>query len=551
MKKIFIALLGLFFISLFAQHKHEVVAKETLYGIAKKYAVSLDELIKYNPKTKDGKLNIGDVLIIPTKNKQKKEEGKTSVMKNNGTYKVQPKDTFYGISKKFNISQKELFNLNPGLKERGLHPDDIIRVNENAVLKVQEKITEKRAEKPIQRETPPPADKIADEEYLTHFVEAGDTAFGIINKYNISYEQLENLNDGLPNGIRVGDKLKIKKYEKQYKKSNSDVLNIALMLPFGFDSNDSKYRSLATDFLIGAKLAAERNVAQGKKINLNVIDAENENSFKNNISQINKQNTNVIVGPFFKSNVLEVLNYVKEEKIPVVAPFANTSDLYDYANLILVETGNRVYTERIVKEVKQAYANQKIYIVGNDEEAEFIKNQLKKDLSKANVVMLNSSAEVELEQNMMTGRKAPAIVILANNEDRAGKEFAQKLMELGKQAEGIKAFSMYYHSDFERNVDALSKTNLVYLMDRKINVNGNFEKEVLADFNAKYCKAPSKYMIIGFDVVNDVIARAYKNDMIKQMDKSHTHLATKFEYVRTKRNGAFANTGYRVVRLMP
>ena len=41
-------------------------------------------------------------------------------------------------------------------------------------------------------------------------------------------------------------------------------------------------------------------------------------------------------------------------------------------------------------------------------------------------------------------------------------------------------------------------------MDRKINTDGDFEKEVLADYKKKYCKAPSKYAVIGFDVVNDI-----------------------------------------------
>ena len=110
---------------------------------------------------------------------------------------------------------------------------------------------------------------------------------------------------------------------------------------------------------------------------------------------------------------------------------------------------------------------------------------------------------------------------------------------------------MYYHPDFEKHVNDLIPSNLVYLMDRKINTNGNFEKEILADFRKKYCKTPSKYTIIGFDVMNDMLTREYNGDILKQMDKTQTQLATKFEYIRAKKNGAFVNTGYRVVRLIP
>lgn len=613
MKKILITLLGLTFCTISAQKKHTVVAKETPYGIAKKYGISLNELFKQNPKIKDGTLNIGDILIIPNHknqvekapNKTQKKLGKiilqpkqtiygitrqykiseaelrqlnpnidqhmrigdavilpeenikkygdaaatqTPIMKkeevkisqqDKDTYTIQPKDTYQSITKKFGISKRELFALNPELEKKGLKVGDVIKIDG-----------------PIPTQNTPQTTTEQDSSiggYLTHIVQKGDTAFGIINKYNISYEQLEKLNNGLSGGIKEGSILRIKKFEKQYINTNENTFNIALMLPFGFDSNDSKYRSLATDFLIGAKLAAERNTAKGKKISLNVIDAESENTFKNNLSQINKSNTNLIIGPFLKSNVIETLHYVKEDKIPVVAPFANSSDLYDYQNLILVETSNRTYAERIAEEVKKVYDKQKIYIVGesNDNEVNFLKTKLGKDLAKANIAVVSSPTSIELEQNMLTGSKAPAIIILADDNERTGKAFAQKLVELGKLTNGIKAFSMYYHSDFEKNINGLSQTNLVYLMDRKINTEGKFEKEIIEEFRKKYCKAPSKYMIIGFDVVNDMLSREQQGKVIQQMEKTQTHLATKFEYVRAKKDGAFINTGYRVVRLIP
>ena len=75
MKKIFLTILGTTFAILFGQQKkHTVVAKENPTTIAKKYGVSVDELIKQNPKIKDGKIDIGDVLIIPNKQKTLKKQ---------------------------------------------------------------------------------------------------------------------------------------------------------------------------------------------------------------------------------------------------------------------------------------------------------------------------------------------------------------------------------------------------------------------------------------------------------------------------------------------
>ena len=600
------------------QKKHIVEAKETLYSIAKKYGVTVDELIKQNPKSKDGKLDIGEVLIIPNNQKNspkiedKKEEkklgkiylqpkqtiysitkqykiteaqlrklnpdldnhmkigdavvlpeenikkygdvsaqatvtnDKTDLPKNSvketesGTsYTIQLKDTYYGITRKFGISQKELFSMNEGLEQRGLQAGDIIIIKKgsNDVAKASQKETKSY--------------ELGD--YVTYKVQKGDTLLGILKKFNITYEQLSQLNDGVENGLNPGMELRIKKVENQFVSKEKGAVNMVIMLPFGFDSNDNKYKNLALDFLAGAKMAAERSLKNGKKININVIDSESETAVKNSLEQINKSNTDIIIGPFFKSNVLEVSDYVRKEKIPVIAPFAHASDMYNQENLILVETSVRTYTEKIIQEVKQVYSGQKIYIIGekDNEEVVYLKEQFEKVLSKADVAVSASASGIELEENMMTGQKLPIIMVLATDKEDTGTAFSKKIIQLVGQSDGIKAFSMYYNSNFEKNIDELSKSNLVYLMDRKINVEGSFEKEVLEDFKKKYCKTPSKYNIIGFDVVNDALERQQAGGFLKNIDKVQTQLATKFEYVRTKRNGAYANTGYRVVRLIP
>jgi len=618
MKKIFLILFGIMFLAFSAQQKkHIVEAKETLYSIAKKYGVTVDELIKQNPKSKDGKLDIGEVLIIPNNQKNspkiedKKEEkklgkiylqpkqtiysitkqykiteaqlrklnpdldnhmkigdavvlpeenikkygdvsaqatvtnDKTDLPKNSvketesGTYVVQPKDAYYGITRKFGISQKELFSMNEGLEQRGLQAGDVIIIKKgsNDVAKVSQKETKSY--------------ELGD--YVTYKVQKGDTLLGILKKFNITYEQLSKLNDGVENGLNPGMELRIKKIENQFASKEKGAVNMVIMLPFGLDSNDNKYKNLALDFLAGAKMAAERSLKNGKKININVIDSESETAVKNSLEQINKSNTDIIIGPFFKSNVLEVSDYVRKEKIPVIAPFAHASDMYNQENLVLVETSVRTYTEKIIQEVKQVYSGQKIYIIGekDNEEVAYLKEQFEKVLSKADVAVSTSASGIELEENMMTGQKLPIIMVLATDKEDAGIAFSKKIIQLVGQSDGIKAFSMYYNSNFEKNIDELSKSNLVYLMDRKINVEGSFEKEVLEDFKKKYCKTPSKYNIIGFDVVNDALERQQAGGFLKNIDKVQTQLATKFEYVRTKRNGAYANTGYRVVRLVP
>ena len=550
--------------------------KQTIYGITKQYQISETELRRLNPDL-DSHMKIGEEIVLPLENIKKfggtqvvvketvneiKAETKTetavvsSKSADENSYVVEAKDNYYKLTRKFNLTQKELFAMNPGLEAKGLQPGDVIKVkNDGSVIVKNEepKPTPVSQTSSQNTSTNTYSSTSTSDDYVTYTVQDGDTVFGILNKFGITLDDLLSLNPNLSNGLKTGMVLKIKKLDSAYVKKSGDALNVVLMLPFGFDSNDSKYRTLALDFLSGAKLAIERSAKSGQKLDVKVVDAGNEESFRNSLTQINKDNTDLIIGPFFKSNVLEVLNFVKDQKIPVVAPFANSEDLLGYSNLVIVETNDMVYADRIVKEVKDAYSDQKIYIVADADKskANYLKTNLEKELKNANVIIVNSPLDIQEDKNMMTGQSAPVIGILANNSDAVGDSFATRMIALSKEVSGIKSFSLYYSPVFEKKVDELSQANLVYLMDRKINTDGDFEKEILSDYRQKYCKTPSKYSVIGFDVVNDMLSRENKKgELFKQMNKVQTQLATKFEFEKTK-TGAYVNKGYRVVRLVP
>ncbi len=542
--------------------------KQTIYGLTKQYHISETELRALNPEL-DSHMRIGDQVTLPLAAIQKygdapavqPAETNTDrvvvaevsspvstepavVALSENEYEVKPKDNYFKITRQFKITQKKLYDLNPGLEARGLQAGDVIIVKEGANM---DSSASSSSSAPVTETA------FAGDDYVTYTVQAGDTVFGILNKFGITLDDLLSLNPNITQGLKAGMIIKIKKMDAAYVKKSGNALNVVLMLPFGFDTGDAKYRSLSLDFLAGAKLAIERNAKAGQELDIKVIDAGNEKSFKNSLTQINKDNTDLIIGPFFKSSVLEVLDFVKTNKIPVVAPFANSDDLMGYNNLIIIETQDEVYADRIVKEVKDVYAEQKIYILTDSDEtqAKYLKAGLEKQLRNATVQIVRSAADIRPEQNMMTGQAAPVIAVLASKNDNLGEAFGNRLITLAQEAPGTRAFSMYYAPIFEKKVEELNPSGLVYLMDRTINTEGNFEKEILAAYRAKYCKAPSKYAVIGFDVTNDMLTRENKKgEIFKQINKVQTQLATKFEFEKT-RSGAYVNKGYRVVRLLP
>lgn len=108
---------------------HEVIAKETLFGLSKKYNLSIEKLKELNPIIETEGLKIGQILQVSNSKKNLKLE-KAVVEKRNITnentvetfmdkdffHVVLPKETKYRLSKKYNISISELEKLNPQIK---------------------------------------------------------------------------------------------------------------------------------------------------------------------------------------------------------------------------------------------------------------------------------------------------------------------------------------------------------------------------------------------------------------------------------------------------
>jgi len=100
---------------------HIVEAKETKFGIAKKYGLSVSELEDLNPAIKEN-LEIGYNLRlsknVPAVPKTvEKEIEKVAVNNKYMTYEVKPKETMYRLTKSSGLSEEQLIALNPELKD--------------------------------------------------------------------------------------------------------------------------------------------------------------------------------------------------------------------------------------------------------------------------------------------------------------------------------------------------------------------------------------------------------------------------------------------------
>ncbi|WMJ72942.1 LysM peptidoglycan-binding domain-containing protein [Cytophagaceae bacterium ABcell3] len=103
---------------------HKVEPKETLFALSRRYNVSVDEIKKENPEVASG-LQIGQLVSIPAGTY--KETPPPSKAKSK-THEVKPKETLYAISRKYGVSVDDIKKANPGVEVTDLKIGQVINV---------------------------------------------------------------------------------------------------------------------------------------------------------------------------------------------------------------------------------------------------------------------------------------------------------------------------------------------------------------------------------------------------------------------------------------
>lgn len=232
--------------------EHRVRKRETLYGIAKRYNVSEDEIKKYNKELYASQLKKKMEIRIPKYPRVKEEEIAIDAS-NYEKYVVAPKETRWSIAHKYGITIDSMLVLNPGLskttnylaegyellmrkiagssvenqqtelfisytvppkmnfyrleQEFGVKSEDIVRLNpeitergglkEGMVIRLPEKKLDPGA--------------INTDNYIFYEVKPKQNEFRLTRKFGMTWSEITQLNPDLKDGLKAGMVLKLPK----------------------------------------------------------------------------------------------------------------------------------------------------------------------------------------------------------------------------------------------------------------------------------------------------------------------------------------------------
>lgn len=183
-------------VSVFAQKtiRHKVVSGESVYSIAKKYNVSEAEIFELNPKAK-GLLQLDMVLSIPKTTKRKEEERKIKSVPKGSSHKVESGESLYTIARKYDTSIDKLREANPQLESDNLQLGELLLLPKGIKKQTEEKLSRAETAKITKLQN----------KLQKHTVASGESFYIIAKKHNVSIEELKKVNPQV-----INDKLDVK-----------------------------------------------------------------------------------------------------------------------------------------------------------------------------------------------------------------------------------------------------------------------------------------------------------------------------------------------------
>jgi len=563
--------------------EHIVKKKETLYSLSKEYDVSIDEIKKYNKQLYSKELQIGEAIKIPSPSSSatplesvatvnKPEPSPVTTNKpqekqitSTREHIVLPKETKYGIARKYGMTVKELQGLNPRVEV--LQPGMMIRVGVDVL-----------EDEPV---------IITDDRFRFYEVKPQETLYSLSERFGVSQDSLKQLNPALKEGLKFGMVLKVPKKNEDGEEiddeaytgkgenadakvdlsksiNNRSTKEIVLMLPYHLNKIDADsldtYRNtilnervvrISLDFYSGVLMAVDKAKSMGISTNLKVYDTkQNENEVATIINTNNFNNVDAVIGPLLQKTSEAAASKLESSKIPVINPLSNRS-MRGYKNLFQSNPGEEFTKNAMLNYLSRNAPGKNVIIIADGKSFQ-IKSELTNVIPTARNINPNSNfvSEQQLAALMTDGENW---IILESENINLVSSTTSALNRLARNHD-ITLLTTNKNSAYES--DIISNNHLGKLKFRYPSVDKEYDSKDSEDFIEQYEERfsiePNKYALRGYDLTIDLLLRlASAEDIYESFEKypGYTeYYESKFHYMPNP-GGGFTNDAIYILQL--
>ena len=473
--------------------KYIVQPKEGKWRIAYKFGITVDELSKLNPKMGDV-LQPGDELNVP--NIADNEE--KAVDEDYGYYTVLPKEGFYRLKIKLGLSQSQLEDLNPELREGGLKAGMVLKVPKDIDV----------------------ASTISDVE-LTSL------------KNNIKNFDEKRLAIMLPFRLHRIDLDSISEVKDQLGKEG--------------------YMSISVDFHSGVLMALNKAKEYGISSHLDVYDTQARTSQVSKILSSNDfSDYDAVIGPFTLDNFDRTAESLRSRNVPVFAPVVMPKQLYRNVYQTIPSSD---YLRQLILSYVKSDSLQKNVIVISDTKNKAVSDQIKRELGSVKQIFSRKNKKgqeanyilvTDIETEIKPGRN---IVFLETANEGFVSNVSSMLNALSTRENEIILMTTNKNKAFEgTNISNIDLSSLKFHFP---SVNRNFDSNKTSSFINEYKEIygskPNKYATRGYDLTLDILLRLASEDSLDEASKHSIeteYIENKFRYNKKVFGGYYNEAGY-------
>ncbi len=563
---------------------HEVKQGETLYGLAKSYGTTIDELIAVNPGSENG-IKIGQKLMIPTSrtieraavdaDKQvhdafSQNSVQIAPLGSDPVYQtINDGEDIYTIAKHYNTSIESILINNPGLK-----PDEYV-----AGTKI--KVVPNTA-------VPFNYERVGRRNYK-YEVKRGETYASIATDNGISEAELKAANPDLKK-VKKGKTIILPKpyteqvtgdmatipveelrayyqpriqdlYENLVAKRLENEVNIALVLPFQLHkSAPPKQAYLYTDYYKGFLLAMDSvSRITNRHINIKVYDTQHNLNVTDSLLALPElKSMNMIIAPSEPQQLARINAFGKANGVPVMNCFTTKNEDYlDNPYVYQVNTPTNEMMHDVMKWFDEQFKGYNVVFLNASSESDkemFEHMRTHINRKKYPTATINVSGDLtynDISNQMNPGSK---YVFIPSSGDKA---LVKKYIKALKQVKNERfdcdlsliAYPEYvlYLKDYQTDLQDVD----TYMFTRFFNAKGfrtrDLEAAYKTNFGGEPLSAVPNMAIYGYDTGMYLLKSLGVDGIIDEETPLYKGIQTSFRWERGDNWRGYTNQAIEVV----
>ena len=540
-------------------YAHRIEKGQTLFSIAKKYGLKVDDILASNPGLDSENIKTGSIIYIPS-SKSGMTSSDNAVMLSEGItaqdseynsrftkgerdakktkykkHRVKWYEDIYSIAKKYDVSVESIVHLNRL---------STVEVKKKDILLIPDKNY-----------------KIED----TYQIKTD----GFIKTEGIGDDTERTEQAGQPSETEKTDEKKARKASKTVFDKNK-TYKFSVIMPFNANAGKEFANINFLDFYSGILLAVKDMKESGMKIRLEALDMRDYgNSIESIIESGKIDDSYFIIGPPDRNNLKKLATYCNGKKIAVVSPMDANAAFLAHENPFFVQmvpsnySINRKIIENFAQAADTCTSHLIIYEKGYDnfpmlaEASEYLtKNGIAFETVQYGIlegreILPEIMSKMKISDSVSFSNK-----VLIASENQAFVSDAVRNMELAEiEGYDIELFGLAKWKGYENiDLNLYHKLELKLVVPYDIDYGNQRTDRFVKDYRALFKADPTPYSFQGYDIASYMLELLFKydKDYLEELPYvEKTLLQSNVRFTKCHENCGYVNHAYKEIEYMP